>query len=267
MLDAGPAPTAIDSHTHLNHPRLARKLDQVLARARAAGVAEMIVVGYDLTSSEAAVKLAESADDLRATVGVHPHNASGVNAETMRALRRLAASERVTAIGEAGLDFYRDLSPREAQESSFRRHLELAAELHLPIVIHCREAQERLLAMLRECAGEGLTLIWHSFDGTLAHAEAALSLGAFLGFNGMITYPRNRHLAEIAAAVPLGRLLLETDCPYLAPEPRRSGDNEPANLPLIADAIAKARHIPSADVVSATTANARRAFARPEASP
>ena len=267
MPDAPPAPPAIDSHAHLNHPRLSRKLGQVLARARAAGVTQMIVVGYDLPSSEAAMKLAESADGLWATVGVHPHDASGVGADTIETLRDLSLSERVVAIGETGLDFYRDLSPRETQEGSFRRHLDLAVELRLPIVIHCREAQERLLMILREYASEGLTLIWHSFDGTPAHAAVALSLGAFLGLNGMLTYPRNVHLVEIAAAVPLDRLLLETDCPYLAPEPRRSRDNEPANLPIIAEASAAARRIPAADVVRATTANARRAFARRAASP
>jgi TatD DNase family protein len=225
----------------------------------------MVVVGYDLPSSEAAVKLAESTDGLWATVGVHPHDASGVNGYTIEALRRLAASERVVGIGETGLDFYRDLSPREAQESSFRRHLELAAELRLPAVVHCREAQERVLAMLRECAG--LALIWHSFDGAPAHAADALSLGALLGFNGMLTYPRNRHLPEIAATVPLDRMLLETDCPYLAPEPRRSHDNEPANLPLVADAVARACRIPAADVIRATAANAGQVFPRLSTTP
>jgi len=263
MSDACPAPPAVDSHTHLNHPRLSRKLGLVLSRARAAGVTQMIVVGYDLSSSEAAVKLAESTEGLWAAVGVHPHDASTVSADTIEALRKLAASGRAVAMGETGLDFYRDLSPRVAQESSFRRHLDLAAELRMPVVIHCRDAQERLLAILREYAGAGLALVWHSFDGAPAHAADALSLGAFLGFNGMLTYPRNRHLAEISATVPLERLLLETDCPYLAPEPKRSGDNEPANLPLIAGAAAGARGIAADDLIRATTANAQSAFALP----
>ena len=263
MPDAGPAPPAVDTLTLLNHPRLMRKLEQVLNRAAAAGVQQMVVVGYDLRSSEEAVKLAERHPGLWAAVGVHPHDASGVSADTVAQLCALAASERVMAIGETGLDFYRDLSPREAQESSFRRHLDLAAEVRLPVVLHCREAQERLLAVLKGYESAGLTLVWHSFDGTAAHIQEALALGAFLGFNGMLTYPRNQHLRDAAAAAPLDALLLETDCPYLAPEPRRSSDNEPANLLIVARAIGEARGISTEDVVRATTENARRAFALP----
>jgi len=263
MPEANSPLAAVDTHTHLNHPRLSRKLGQVLARARAAGVQEMIVVGYDLPSSEAAVTLAQGNAGIWATVGVHPHDAAGVSVESIAAIRRLAASERVVAIGETGLDFYRDLSPREAQESSFRRHLDLAAELRLPVVLHCREAQDRLLEAVFDYAEDGLGLIWHSFDGTPAHAAAAVSRGAFLGFNAMVTYADNRHLREVAAAAPLEALLLETDCPYLAPEPRGSSDNEPANIPIIARAIAGERHMSVEDVTRATVENARRAFALP----
>jgi TatD DNase family protein len=253
---------AVDSHAHLNHPRLFRKLDQVLSRARAAGVAKMVVVGYDLASSEEAVRMASEHDFLWATVGVHPHDAAGVDERVIDALRTLARRGRVAAIGETGLDFYRDLSPRDAQERSFRSHLALAGELGLPAVLHCRSAQDRFLVMLRE-AKSSVPLVWHSFDGTAAQAEEAVELGATLGFNGSVTYSRAEAMREAAARIPLDRMLIETDCPYLPPEPRRRGDNEPANLPLIAACLAEVRGITRDEVTRATSATARRVFRLP----
>jgi len=252
--------TAIDTHTHLNHPRLLRRLDQVLARAREAGVSQMVVVGYDLPSSETAVALARQHPCLYASVGVHPHDAGGVSDGTLARLRELARGERVVAIGETGLDFYRDLAPREAQTESFRRHLGLAAELGLPAIVHCREAQEALLEILTARKSELPSLIWHCFDGTREQAETALALGAFLGFGGTLTYPRGEEMREVAAAAPEGRILVETDCPYLSPEPTRGRDNEPANLTLIIDRLAAIRRAERATMATATAENARRVF-------
>ncbi len=249
---------SVDTHTHLNHPRLRRRLAEVLARARGAGIAQMIVVGYDLPSSRAAVELAEEHPGLWAAVGVHPHEAATVEREALGCLRGLAKRDRVVAIGETGLDFDRDLSPRSAQMAAFREHLELAGEMDLPVIVHCREAQEALLEVLS--AHGDLKLVWHCFDGSREQAERALGLGMTLGFGGMLTYKRAEELRAVIAEVPLDRILLETDCPYLAPEPKRGRDNEPANLPIIAECAAKASGRSRRQMEEVTAENARRVF-------
>jgi TatD DNase family protein len=237
-----------------------RRLDAVLDRARAAGVAEMIVVGYDLASSERAVELAAEHGGLYASVGLHPHEASAADEDTWERLRELAASPGVVAVGEMGLDFYRDLSPRPAQIRAFRTQLRLAEEVGLPAILHCREAQEEMLEILAGHSGEAHPVVWHCFDGTEEHARRAVAMGATLGFGGLVTYRSASFLREAAAAVPEDRLLLETDCPYLAPEPKRGEDNEPANLVAIAQRVAELRGISAEQVTSITAKNARRVF-------
>lgn len=254
---AGPA-GAIDTHTHLNHPRLLQHVTRLRARARAAGLSGMIVVGYDLPSSEQAVALAEAYEDLWAAVGIHPHDAASCNDETLAHLRRLAASPAVVAIGETGLDFYRDLSPRPAQLSSLRRHLDLAEELRMPAILHCRDAQDELLQELDRRPLPNL--VWHCFDGSADHARRALDLGLALGFGGLLTYPQAAALRRIAADAPPDRILLETDCPYLVPKPRTARDNEPANLPLIAQRLAELRAESRPDIEALAAGNARRVF-------
>jgi TatD DNase family protein len=247
-----------DTHCHLNHPRLLRRLVDVLARAREAGVSDMIVVGYDLPSSRAAVELAGQHDGLWATVGIHPHDAGAVNGSALAEIRSLARSPKVVAIGETGLDFYRDLSPREAQVDSFRRHLDLAAALSLPAIIHCRDAQDEVLAMI--ASHPQPNLVWHCFDGTIEQAERAVSLGMALGFGGTVTRRGAEGLRQAAQWAPADRILLETDAPYLAPEPYRSRDNEPANVVLVAEAVAAARGESAASIAALTSGNARRMF-------
>ncbi len=263
MAEAPPA-AAIDTHTHLNHPRLHRGLPQVLDRAREAGVAEMIVVGYDLPSSELAVELAARHPGLWAAVGIHPHDASHVDDKTLGRLRELAGREGVVAIGETGLDFYRDLSPRQAQMEAFESHLALAAEMSLPVIVHCRAAQEPLLDFLAARrigpVGDLPALVWHCFDGSEEEARRALDLGMALGFGGMVTYGKAEELRRVAAQVPSGRFLLETDCPYLAPEPKRGRDNEPANVAVIGERIAQVRGESGGQVVETAAQNARRVF-------
>jgi len=249
----------VDTHSHLNHPRLLRALPDVLARARAAGVSAMIVVGYDLPSSRKAVELAESDADVWAAVGVHPHDAADVSQDDLSEIRALARSARVVAIGETGLDFYRDLSPRPTQEKVFEEHLAVGAELGLPVIVHCREAEEEVLGALESDMPRS-PVIWHCFDGMLDHARRALDLGLFLGFGGRVTYRNAAHLREVAAVVPADRMLLETDCPYLAPEPKRGRDNEPANLVVIAEAMAAIRGEEGRALTDRTSANARRVF-------
>jgi len=226
----------------------------------------MIVVGYDLPSSETAAALARQHPRLYASVGVHPHDAGGVSEGALARLRELAGGERVVAIGETGLDFYRELAPREAQIQSFRRHLALAAELGLPAIVHCREAQDALLETLTARKSELPSLIWHCFDGTREQADTALALGAFLGFGGALTYPGGEEMREVASAAPEGRILTETDCPYLSPEPRRGRDNEPANLTFVTDRLAALRRMPMPALAAVTAENARRVFSLPEES-
>jgi len=264
MGEASPQPSAIDTHTHLNHPRLFTRLAQVLERARLAGLGEMIVVGYDLPSSELAVALAEQHRELWAAVGVHPHDADGLDEETFGRLRSLAGSDGVVAIGETGLDFYRDLSPREAQMEALHRHLALAAETDLPVILHCRAAQDSLLDVISRWKGRSSAatpkLVWHCFDGTREHAERALDLGMALGLGGMITYEKSDELRRVAADLPADQILLETDCPYLMPEPRHGRDNEPANLAIIAECAARLRGESKQQVEENTLQNARRIF-------
>lgn len=258
MDEAGAAPGAIDTHTHLNHPRLMRRLREVLARAEEAGLREMIVVGYDLASSRLAVELAEGHPQLWASVGVHPHDAAGFDDDSVSALRSLARADKVVAIGETGLDFHRDLSPREAQRRAFERHLALAAEFDLPVIVHCRDAQEPVLEVLGSWARPGV--VWHCFDGTPEQGKRALALGLMLGFGGRLTHRRAEALHRVAKETPAERILLETDCPYLRPEGAGKGDNEPANVVLVAERLAALRGETRDQVEQVTAENARRVF-------
>jgi len=257
-------PGAIDTHTHLNHPRLFPRLAQILERAHTAGVGEMIVVGYDLPSSRTAVELAQQHRELWAAVGVHPHDASGMDEGACEHLRELARSDGVVAIGETGLDFYRDLSPRTSQMEALERHLALGEETGLPVIVHCRAAQEALLRALSDWRGRSsgtrVTLVWHCFEGTHEQAEQAVELGMVLGFGGLLTYRGGEEVRRVAARMPADRVLLETDCPYLAPEPRRARDNEPADLAVIAESLAEARGESREQVEQTTGENARRVF-------
>ncbi|MBN1460909.1 MAG: TatD family hydrolase [Armatimonadetes bacterium] len=252
----------IDTHAHLNHPRLLRKLPQILGRAQTARVTQMVVVGYDLPSCEQALELAVAHPEIiSAAVGIHPHDASDVRPEALDQLRVLAQDDHVVAIGETGLDFYRDLSPRDVQRQSLHHHLDLARELSLPVIIHCRDAQEELLSILE--SRRPTPLVWHCFDGDQEHARRALELGALLGFGGRLTYRTAADLRTVVSQVPLDHLLLETDCPYLAPEPHRGKDNEPSYLPLIAQAVADTHGCATEEVAAASTRAARAVFQLP----
>jgi len=249
---------AVDSHTHLNHPRLYHRLPEVLDRARRAGVSQMIVVGYDLPSSRSAVELAMAHPGLWAAVGVHPHEAKSFRRAASEALRALASNPRVVAIGETGLDFHRDLSPREQQREAFTAHAHLARELSLPLIVHCREAQEEMLAVATE-EGEG-GWIWHCFEGTAEQARRAVDMGMWIGLAGTVTYRNAQPLRQAVAEMPVERMVVETDSPYLSPAPGRMRDNEPANVLLVAEAIAGIRGVEVDDVIRATTENAKAAF-------
>ncbi len=217
----------IDTHAHLNLPQYRSDLHNVLNRAQAAGVGMIINVGSDETDSEAAVALSEAYPQLWAAVGVHPHSAAGVSPQYLSRLAGLAANRRVLALGEMGLDFYRDLSPRPRQEQIFREQLELAVELNKPVVIHSREAHNRTLQILRETMPPRAGIA-HCFSGSPQDLGAFLELGFYISIAGPVTYPRSRELRALIREIPADRLLLETDAPYLSPLPHRGKRNEPA---------------------------------------
>ncbi len=247
----------IDSHAHLNFPQFDADREAVIARARKAGLVAILNVGTDLASSRAAVKLAEKYDFLYAAVGVHPHDARTLTPTVLDELRRLARHPKVVAIGEIGLDYYRDLSPRPMQQWAFADQLALAAELGLPVVVHSREAHDDVLATLQGWDGVG---VLHSYSAGPEHLEEVLELGFYIGISGPVTFPKANRLRAVAAAVPLERLLVETDCPYLTPVPHRGRRNEPAYVQYVVEAVARARETSPKAVARATADNARRLF-------
>jgi len=265
-MSSGPGMQLIDSHCHLDFPDFDPDREEVLARARAAGVDTLINPGADLPSSQRAVALAEKQPGVYAAVGIHPHDASSLDERGLARLRRLAAHPKVVAIGEIGLDYYRDLSPRDQQRTAFNAQLELAAELNLPVIVHQREAAEDVLAILRAWAGR-LTAggVLHAFSAShFAMAREALSMGFYIGIGGPITFANAGRLRETVPKLPLERLLLETDAPYLTPHPYRGQRNEPAYLTLVARRLAELHSVPVETLADQVSDNTRRLFRLPE---
>jgi len=260
----------IDSHCHLDFSQFDGDRGQVVQRAREAGVQLIINPGYDLESSQRAVALAERYPEVYAAVGVHPHEARKVSDEIIAGLRGLAAHPKVVAIGEMGLDFYRDLSPRDVQRRAFRQQLALAAELELPVIVHSREAHDDVMAILTErfkaqspkskAQSPKLKGVLHAFSGDWAMAEKAFELGFLVGIAGPVTFLNAHRLRGLVREIPLERLLVETDAPYLAPHPYRGKRNEPARVALVAAAVAEVQGVTEAAVIHQTMANARRLF-------
>jgi len=251
----------IDTHAHLD--LLADEgiaVADAVARAREAGVERIITIGIDLESSREAVRISEAHEDVFAAVGIHPHDSADYQSQTERELRALASHPRVVAIGEVGLDYYRDRSPRDRQRIAFRHQLDLAADLGLPVCIHCRDASQDMLRILTEHARKPETMVLHCFSGDDRLAAKMIDIGCHISLAGPITFKNAIDAAQVARSIPLERLLIETDCPYLAPVPHRGKTNEPALLPLIAQRVAELRGIPLADVARATAANARDVF-------
>jgi TatD DNase family protein len=252
----------IDSHAHLHDPAFDEDREATLERARAAGVAAVVTVGTDRQESERAVALARCEAEVYAVVGFHPHDAKDWNAHERAHIGRLAGFEKVVAIGEIGLDFYRDLSPRVDQERAFRDQLSLADELRLPVVIHSREAGEETYAVLaswRPSVGAPVGVI-HCFSGDAALAHRYVALGFCISFAGPVTYPKNEALLEAARAVPGDRIVVETDSPYLPPRGRRGKRNEPAYVAETAAFIAAARGEDVARFARDTLATTARLF-------
>jgi TatD DNase family protein len=250
----------VDTHAHLDMEQFDGDRAQALQRASEAGVEWLVDVGADLAGSRRAVDLAGNEPRIWAAVGIHPHDAATLTPEALAELTDLAQRPRVVAIGEIGLDYYRDLSPRTLQQEAFATQLDLARRLHLPVIVHNRDAHADTLSLLR-AAGGGLRGVMHCFSGDLELARQVLDLGLHLGLAGPLTYPKATCLAEVARWAPMDRLLVETDCPYLAPQPCRGRRNEPAYVRWVAERLAELRGCPFTVVAQATSANAAALFA------
>jgi TatD DNase family protein len=247
-----------DSHCHLDDKQFDSDREQTIERARAAGVERMMAIGTGSgpPDLEAALRLARQYPFIYATVGVHPHDAAKATPETFAALEALAAEEKVLAVGEIGLDYHYDFSPRDVQAAVFIEQLKLAGRAEKPIVIHTREAWEDTLRLLREhWSGGG---IMHCFSGGPAEARQALDLGFHLSFGGVLTFPKAETLREAARATPEDRLLVETDAPYLAPVPKRGKRNEPAFMVETVRRLAEVRGVAPERIAEATTRNFER---------
>ncbi len=250
----------VDTHCHVERARYPEGPDEVLGRARAAGVGGFMVVGVAETTraAEDAVELAERHPDVVAAVGFHPHDAAAVDDAAWAAITRLASRPRVAAIGETGLDYHYDHSPRDLQQTLFRRTIALAREVNKPVVIHTREAAADTLSILVDEGARDAGGVIHCFSEDLAFARAALELGFYLSFSGIVTFKNARAIQEVAAAAPLERVLVETDAPYLAPVPFRGKRCEPSHVVHTAAFVAELRGMSREAFAEATTDNARR---------
>lgn len=250
---------SIDSHAHLEMEAFDPDRDAVLERAAAAGLSAIITVGTTLADCEKAVALAREHPMVYAAVGIHPHDVKGIGAGAYDALRRLAGQGKVVAVGEVGLDFFYNHSPREIQLRCFAEQLDLAEELDMPVIIHDREAHAETLGILRSRKGR-LRGVLHCFSGDQAMARDCLDLGFYLSVAGPVTYPKADQLRTVAREIPLGRLLIETDAPYLAPQPHRGKRNEPAYVIETAECLAEILGLPAGELIGRTADNARRLF-------
>ncbi len=258
----------IDSHCHLDFPDFADELDAVVGRARAAGVERMVTIGTRADTAARAVEIAETYDDVYFTAGAHPHEAAHPAATDISVLRRLAAHRKCVGVGEAGLDYHYNFAPPETAKAAFRAQIGLARELGLPLVIHTRDAEADTVAILRHEMGQGaFAAVLHCFTGSRALADAALDLGLFLSFSGVVTFKKAEELRAVARDAPLERILIETDAPYLAPVPHRGKRNEPAFVASTAATVAEARGMAPEALADATRANALRFFSRIGAEP
>lgn len=258
----------IDSHAHLDYPQFDEDRDAMLKRARDAGVAAILAIGGAAGPDHlaSAIPFAESHDWIFATAGIHPHEANLATEAHFAHLEVLTRHPRFLAVGEIGLDYFHDHSPRDQQASEFRRQLEIARTAKKPIVIHCRDAWADCLAILdSNWRGAGLGGILHCFTGTLAEAQKGIELGFLVSFAANITYPKNEPLRDTARQLPLDRILTETDSPYLAPQRVRGKRNEPAYVVEVAQTLANVRDSTSEEVAAATAANFRRFFSLGEA--
>jgi TatD DNase family protein len=253
----------VDSHCHLDFPELAEQLDEVLARAERAGVAQMVTISTRVRRFGQIRSIAERYDNVFCSIGTHPHYAAEEADVTADELVAIAAHPKVVGIGETGLDYYYDKSPRDLQQAAFRRHIEAARRIGLPLIIHTRDAEPDTARILREeLTGGRFTALMHCFTSSGWLAEQALDMGFYISLSGVVTFKKSEDLQQTVRQLPLDRLLVETDAPYLAPVPHRGKTNEPAYTVHTAEKLGELQQRQLADVARATTANFHRLFTK-----
>ena len=251
----------IDTHTHLTMKKYVGSLVEVLARSRQAGVEQWVTIGTNLKDSAAGIELAREHPGLYCSVGVHPHEAQHQKSDYPDELRKLAGFVETKAIGEIGLDYHYEFSEKDTQKRIFAEQLELAGEFGLPVIVHCRDALDDCLAVLDNWQRSDVPVVFHCFGGDTKQAQLVLDRGFFISFTGVITFKNAPDVQRMAEYVPLERVMLETDCPYLSPEPKRNvRPNEPALLVHTAEKLAQLKNIPVAEIARVTTENSRLFF-------
>ncbi len=250
----------IDSHCHLEMPEFRRDLTEVIQRAKASGVEYIFTVGTEKKDWNRAIEIAHSHPSVYAILGVHPHNAREIDEETYPTLRKLCADDKVRAYGEIGLDFYRNLSPRDIQLKRFREQIQFARELGLPIVVHDREAHKETLEILKSEKAEEYGGIIHCFSGDYEMAKACMDMGFFISIPGSITFKSAERFQEVIKQIPLQSLLIETDAPFLAPIPFRGKRNEPSYVRYTAQKVAEIKKVSFEEVAEVTTENALHVY-------
>ncbi len=247
-----------DTHAHVFWDSFDTDREEVLARARAAGVERMLIVGTDLQTSQACFDLCAGRTGLYPSAGIHPHDSAAVTAGVRAAIEQLCGQPECVAVGETGLDYFKEYSPREAQRTSFRWHLELARELDKPVIVHCRDAHPDAAELIAEFPG--VRGVMHCYTMGTSELPAYLDAGMYISFSGVVTFPGNEANREAAAAVPVERLLVETDCPFLAPEGQRGRRNEPAWVTGVLRKVAEVRGVDFEDLATITSLNAAELF-------
>lgn len=248
----------IDTHCHIQFKPLVSNLEAVIHRAHEAGVGKMIVVGCDIESTRSAIEIAEKHDGIYAAVGLHPQDAKKLTDQMWKQFQELASHEKVVAIGETGLDFFKEYSPREVQIEVLKKHISLALELNLPLIVHNRYSDEQCLEILKEQKVKDA--VFHCFGSDVEFARKVWMAGYFTSFTGIITYPSARNLHAVVEECPMDAMMIETDCPYLAPQKYRGGKNEPAYVVEVAKQVAHLKNMSYDDVSKITTENANNFF-------
>lgn len=249
-----------DTHAHLNAEQYKEDLEQVIERAKSEKVEKIVVVGFDRPTITRAMELIEEYDFIYAAIGWHPVDAIDMTDEDLLWIKELSKQEKVVAIGEMGLDYYWDKSPKDVQKEVFRRQIALAKEVNLPIIIHNRDATEDVVTILQEEGAADVGGIMHCFTGSLEIAKACMQMNFYISFGGPVTFKNAKKPKEVVKDIPSDRLLIETDCPYLTPAPFRGKRNEPSYVKYIAEQIAELREISFEELAELTTKNAKKVF-------